>query len=444
MDYTILTMQFGTPPCDTILAMATFLTYTFGCRVNEAETETIDRKMQMNGYRRDIKNPDVVIINSCAVTQKAEREVRQTINQLQKKFPKSRLILTGCAATRWIQQKDPISLNVQAISNNEKMNIPDILNTLIIPISNEHSTIEPFSYEKSGRAMIKIQDGCHRFCSYCIVPYIRGKPVSKTIKQIIREIQSLESKISDITLAAINTESFGRDTGETFTDLLDALLQKTNVQRLSLGSVHPWSVTDDFIQLYKKISINERFVRFFHIPIQSGCQSTLTRMNRHYDCKELEKSISKIKDIAPDTFIGTDVITGFPGETDEEFSQTQSFLTSASIDRFHVFRYSSRPGTQSVRMEKNYPPIEHEIVKIRSEKLLALSKEKLATFEKTCIGSTGLALILERKNSSGYAALFSNQLPVHVQTTHMLVPGSIKRIRITEIQNLVLLAVVEE
>lgn len=412
--------------------MATFFTNTFGCRVNEAETEGITRTLMARGFRVDHIHPDVIIINSCAVTAKAEREVRQTIYQIRKKFPVASIVVTGCAATRWIRDDESIAGHIHCVPNEKKRDVAEIVHELV-KTDGTATDIESYSdkFSGSGRAMVKIQDGCHRFCSYCIVPYLRGKPVSKTIKEICREISRMDAGISDVTLAAINTEAFGKDTGETLITLIEKVLQTTTVSRLSFGSIHPWSITEEFLSYYKTLARSPRFVRFFHIPIQSGCQTTLIRMNRQYDIGKLGTMMESVKTIAPDTFIGTDVIVGFPGETDEEFETTYEFLRKSRIDRFHVFRYSSRPGTAAIGMEKTAGTVSPAESKLRSERLLSLSKKKFADFARSLIGKTGPALLLERKNTTYQEALLWNQMPIEITTENRIDTGRIYDVTVT-------------
>lgn len=400
--------------------------------MNEAETESVTHTLVSRGFGLNRMNPDVVIVNSCAVTGKAEREVRQTIYQLRKKHPNASIVVTGCAATRWIRDEESIAGHIQLVPNEKKRDVADIVCELVKTDGGIYTReYSPDKFGGSGRAMVKIQDGCHRFCSYCIVPYLRGKPVSKTIDAICTEIRGMDGKITDVTLAAINTEAFGKDTGETLISLIQSVLNKTPVSRLSFGSIHPWSVTDEFLEYYKTLSQNPRFVRFFHIPIQSGCQSTLARMNRQYDIEKLGTFMEKLKTIAPDTFIGTDVIVGFPGETDDEFETTYEYLRSSSIARFHVFRYSPRPGTTAVEMEKTLGSVPQDISKRRSEQLLTLSIKKFADFATSIIGKTGPALVLERRSATHQEALLWNQVPIEIAMKNRIDGGTLHTVKVT-------------
>lgn len=358
----------------------TFFSYVFGCRVNEAEKVVMDKKLLELGFVWSDDAPDFYIINSCAVTGKAEREVRQHIYQTRKKFPNTKIVVTGCAATNWIKNTTIVQNVDVLIPNSDKPSIPHIIQKLL-PESNERSF--PLPYQRGntliqyqdkfldcGRLMVKIQDGCDRYCSYCIVPYLRGKPHSKSISTIIKEINNRDEHVIEVILTAINTECFGKDTGETLIQLIAAILKKTTVPFVSFGSIHPWSITDEFLSYYQSIMPTNRFIPFFHIPIQSGSNKILKLMNRWYTKEEIHRKLKELKGMNPDAFIGTDIIVGFPGETEKEFQETYDFLKSAPIDKIHVFRYSPRPGTAAEKFLNEPTPQEK---RDRSKLLLKLS-----------------------------------------------------------------------
>lgn len=249
--------------------------------------------------------------------------------------------------------------------------------------------------------MVKIQDGCDRFCSYCIVAHLRGKPTSRTIKEIIQNINDFylssrvpqngtrrplkyskdcfahtrnDREILEVILTAINTECFGKDTGETLVGLIDAILTQTSIPNISFGSIHPWSITDEFLAYYQTIMGTNRFVPFFHIPIQSGSNNILQLMNRGYTKEEILTTLKKIKSINPDAFIGTDIIVGFPGETEKEFNETYEFLKNAPIDKIHVFRFSARPGTAAEKLRNIYGEPTPQEKQERAKRLRELKK----------------------------------------------------------------------
>jgi len=362
--------------------MDTFFSYIFGCRVNEAEKILLDKTLIKNGFIFDEKNPTFYIINSCAVTGKAEREVRQHIYQIRKKLPATTIIVTGCAATQWIKKNIHVDGIDILIENKQKSSIPTMLLKRSSQISDirRHSSLNYHDkFLATGRMMIKIQDGCDRFCSYCIVPSLRGNPHSRFIKDIIKEICEYDDIMQEIILTAINTECFGKDTGETLINLIKAILEKTVIPMISFGSIHPWSITDEFLTYYQSIIPTNRFLPFFHIPIQSGSNTMLKLMNRGYTKEEILEKLKKIKMIHPKAYIGTDIIVGFPGETEQEFEETYEFLKKAPIDKIHVFRFSLRPGTASEILEKHYKQIPSEEIRRRSKLLRELNEKKITT-----------------------------------------------------------------
>jgi len=408
-----------------------FASFSFGCRVNTAETEEITKKLIYSGYIYDGERPDFYLINSCAVTQKAERETKQFIYQIQKKFPRTKIILTGCAATKWNINKKKIPSVYIIINNREKKDILNIINSLFE--NNKKYLIKRAIGDKflsSGRYFLKIQDGCQRFCSYCIVPLLRGKPRSKKIEEVIKEIKSIEEEYKEVILTAVNTEAFGIENNESFPMLINDCLFKTKIERISLGSVNPWSVNNDFINFYKKISINNRFIKFLHIPLQSGSDKILNLMERDYSSNDFVEKIKTLENYFPLTFFGTDIIVGFPGETEEDFSKTYNLLNESPISKFHVFRFSEREGTKAFLLSKKNKI--DSTVKIKRAKIISnLSKQKLQKFLVKHIGVKTEGLFLEKKYKEYYIALINNQVPVFIQShdnnTGKILPVFIER-----------------
>jgi len=430
-----------------------FQSMAFGCRLNEAEKIVMDRKMSDVGFVWSDDDPECIIINSCCVTGKAEREVRQRIYQLRKKHPTAAIIVTGCAATRWLRDDEKLPQATLLLDNTQKANIVEHIQHIMQDLDPEATRIEDAIHTKgtntelntsstpskaingfdkftrSGRMMIKIQDGCHRYCTYCIVPFMRGAPKSKTIDEIISEIKSFGFALSEATLTAINTESFGKDTKESLITLISRVLNETDVRRLAFGSIHPWSITPEFLAYYRTLHTNTTFASFFHVPLQSGSNSVLKRMNRQYIVDTIGESLASIKAINPHAFIGTDIIVGFPGETQEEFEQTYQFLQDSHIDRFHIFRYSGRPGTASELLKKRHPEPSAQIKEERSARLIALSEKKFETFLQTQVGRTVPVLILESKTDEHQDGLTDNELPIRVTNGNRR-PGTIIQVYI--------------
>ena len=418
--------------------MKTFSSHVFGCRVNQAEMEIIEREMIEKGFRYNKDNPDIFIVNSCAVTHKAERRVRQFLNRLRREKPKTKIVLTGCSATYWLQ-RNLNNIDADLVVDNSNKNH---LISLIEKRFFKKKVLEKITafdnqtknkYLSSGRVMIKIQDGCHRFCTYCIVPYLRGLPHSKTIKEIIDEI-NFYPYLAEVILTAINTEAFGRDTGENLIDLIKSVLRKTKVGRVSFGSIHPWSISDKFINFYQKSLQTDRFVHFFHIPLQSGSNKILRLMKRNYSRQEWKEKLQALHKINPQALLATDIIVGFLTETKKDFYDTYQFLKESPLVKFHVFRFSKRKGTAAYYLSKHLNEPSEKEKKERSQALISLSNKKLTHFKETQVGRIAPALFLNKRKANFQLALFDNQLEILVKTDKNFA-GQIKPIKITRFKD---------
>ena len=382
----------------------TFKILTFGCRVNQVESIEIGKSLQKVGFKPATTkaSPDIVIINTCVVTQKAEKEVRQLTRRVRRENPKSFLVLLGCGVNFWQKvgfPKLPVNLWLQ---NEEKEKIAQVLKekfffTLIL----KRNGVKPTdSYQKSGRLIIKIQDGCNKFCSFCLVPYLRGKPKSKKINQIVEEAKNAQkSGVKEIILSGINLGLFGQDTNENIPQLLKLLLKKTDIPRISFGSIYPKVITDKLVNLYVNDWQNEdgRLCRFFHLPLQSGSAKVLRLMRRKYSLEKFSSIVKTLHQSLPEALIATDIIVGFPGEGEKEFRQTYKFLKNLPIFKFHIFRFSSRKGTLAFKMEKKWGKVEERVKKERAKILKNLEEEKYKKFLKTLVAKKLPILILEKR-----------------------------------------------
>ncbi|QQS43611.1 MiaB/RimO family radical SAM methylthiotransferase [Candidatus Roizmanbacteria bacterium] len=425
--------------------MKTFDSFSFGCRVNQAEMEALDRELMQKGYEKQSKQPDIYILNTCSVTHKAEREARKHIYNLKRQFPDTKIVVTGCAATNWSKTNTKVGGVDYLIDNKSKELIAELLEKKynhkiefpqVEPVKTFDEPTESTATDKfmrSKRVIIKIQDGCHRFCSFCIVPYLRGLPQSTKIEDIVKQIHSYPEYVEAI-LTAINTEAYGRDTGETFVDLVETILTKTDISRISFGSIHPWTFQDDFFNLYRKYAQSNRFVDFFHIPLQAGSDNMLKLMKRGYTRDEFIEKLNMLKDINEFAFIGTDVIVGFLEETDQDFEDTYSFLEKTPISRFHVFRFSRREHTAAYYLSKRLKQPSPAVKKARSQRLRDLSDKKYAAFQEIHVGKTFETLILERREGDYQHGLLTNQMLVRVKTEKDFT-GDLKNVRIYDYRN---------
>lgn len=429
------------------MRVQTFASFSFGCRVNRAEKEELDRQLLVLGFQYSEKDPSLYIINTCAVTQKAEREVRQFIYQTKRKFPKTKIIITGCAATKWINEGKKFPEVFQAIDNTNKEFIAQLIakNTKAGPAARpaqrgsrhpQSSPILPLKdkFINSSRLLVKIQDGCQRFCTYCIVPYLRGEPKSERIKDLVTIIKNNEKEFKEIILTAINTEAYGFDTEESFLDLIRAILRQTKIARLSFGSINPGSISKDFLRFLEKKSLERRIIKYFHIPLQSGSNKILNLMKRGYTREEFLEKLNQLHQINPMAYLSTDIIVGFLDENDRDFEETYNFLRCSPISKFHVFRFSKREKTAAFYMAKRLkepiPPIKAK----RAKALIELSNKKYQKFLEKHVGKTFPALFLERKIEGYQEALLDNQIPAFIKTSKNLV-GEIKTIKIKKMNS---------
>lgn len=431
--------------------MIGFFSQALGCRVNQAEKIAIDQELLKNGFFYTSEKPDLFILNTCTVTHKADRESRQIIYKIKKKFPQVKIVVTGCAATYWLKEKWDKKLNVDLIVDNQNKNL--LVKRILLLTGKPRGDAEgyqnlnfnrqtsknlwgtkqqdvPFlavnakhlfsdKYLQSRRVIVKIQDGCHRFCSFCIVPYLRGLPKSVSPQLIVDEINFYQKKegIKEVILTAINTEAYGRDINKSLVDLLDLVFQKTEVSRISFGSIHPWSIDEEFLYFYKKINQLNRLANFFHIPLQSGSDRVLRLMKRGYEIEEFKEKLMLIKKINQDAFLATDVIVGFLDETEKDFEETRDFLEKSPLVRFHVFRYSPRKGTAAYYLGKRLKEVDEKTKTQRAEILRDLSTKKYHLFLQSLVGKKDKVLILNKKvDKESYQGLLSNQIPIVVRT----------------------------
>lgn len=417
----------------------TFDSFSFGCRVNQAEKEALDRQLVAIGLTQTQSEPHLFIINTCAVTTKAEREARQLIYQIRKKLPQTKIVVTGCAATKWMKGKTPVPEADLLIDNASKEFAASLIlkrlhgrNRLVAPHSRLPLTFNKYSGSK--RLFVKIQDGCQRFCTFCIVPYLRGQPKSRSISEIVSTVKQYADDMAEVIFTAINTQAYGYDTGETFLQLIKSVIGETDVTRISFGSIHPWSLTDEFMEFYAKVRPWQRLVEFFHIPLQSGSNKMLNLMRRGYTREEFSEKLHQLHTINPFAFIGTDIIVGFLEETDHDFRQTYEFLEQSPISKFHIFRFSPREKTAAYYMKKKLEEPTVATKKKRAKALENLGKKKYIQFLQKHVGGQFAALFLQRRIGGYQQVLLSNQIPAMIKTDKTIT-GDIKTIYIKQLKH---------
>lgn len=414
-----------------------FKVISLGCKVNGYENHALSSLLINKGYTLAKKGEEVelAIINTCSVTHTADQKSRQQIRKLKKLYPNAIIVVMGCYAQarhEFIKNEIKPSIIV-GTSNRDK--IPELIekyrqNPIIIDETSEIPRF--FKYEELGvtscseniRAYLKIQDGCDNFCSYCLIPYLRGRSRSRRKIDVISEAKYLISKgYKEIVLTGIHVGGYGHDlTDCTFSDLVEELSNLDGLYRLRISSIEASEITPKLIELIKT---KDNIAKHMHIPLQSGSETVLKRMNRKYSCKEFLDKLHTIKNEVKDIFLSTDVIVGFPGETDEEFIETYNFIKEVGFDSLHVFPFSSREGTAASKMKDQIHP---DVKKERSAKLIELSKELLHAYTLKYIGSEQEVLIEEfDKENKVCIGHTSNFLHVKIDSDTNLVGKIIKK-----------------
>lgn len=375
---------------------------TLGCKVNQAETDSMLDMLSAAGA--DIvdfeEKADIYIVNTCSVTNIADKKSRQMLHRAKKRNPESIVIAAGCyvqSAKELLEQDESVDI---VISNNKKKDITDIVNDYINVRKNEGGDTpaggekkeyfidisKETEYEEMGghvpvghtRAYVKIQDGCNQFCSYCIIPYVRGRIRSRSEEAVIAEVTELaESGIKEVVLTGIHISSYGKDKNNegALIDLIDAISKIKGIKRIRLGSLEPGIITEDFV---RRVSTNKKVCPHFHLSLQSGCNTILKRMNRKYTREQYFEKCEMLREAYDAPALTTDVIVGFPGETDEEFEETVQYLTELNLYEMHIFKYSPRKGTVAAAMKDQVSP---EVKNKRSDVLLELAERGKKAYE---------------------------------------------------------------
>ena len=389
----------------TVFQNKTAVYYTLGCKLNFSETSTIGKTLKEAGVRtiRKGEKADICVINTCSVTEVADKKCRQAIHRLVKNHPGAFVVVTGCYAQLKPEQVAAIEGVDVVLGAEEKGRLLDYLGDLSKnekgeAITSTFKDIRSFSPSCSRgdrtRYFLKVQDGCDYFCSYCTIPFARGRSRNGKIEDIVAQArQAAAEGGKEIVIAGVNIGDFGKTTGETFFDLVKALDAVGGIERYRISSIEPNLLTDEIIEYVAK---SRAFMPHFHIPLQSGCDEVLKLMRRRYDTALFAHKIQKIKEVMPHAFIGVDVIVGTRGETEEYFNQAYEFLKGLDITQLHVFSYSERPGTQALKIDHVVSPDEKHR---RSQLLLALSDEKTRAFYESHIGKE--AVVLMEKSKSG-------------------------------------------
>ena len=364
----------------------TALFHTFGCKLNFAETSTVARMFADRGVRRITpgETPDFIVINSCSVTDLADKKCRQAIRSLNRRFPDAAIIVTGCYAQ--LKSDEVASLpGVKIVAGiDRKLELCDFVETWIkdhksMNIVGDSRDIRSFmpscSRGDRTRYFLKVQDGCDYWCTYCTIPRARGRSRSGSIAEIVDQARAAADEGGkEIVITGVNIGDFGKGRDDNFLDLIRELDRVEGIERYRISSIEPNLLTDDLLDF---VAQSRSFMPHFHIPLQSGSDEVLALMRRHYDTALFASKVERIRRTIPDAFIGVDLIVGARGETDERFAASKAFIEGLDISRLHVFTYSERPGTRALDIDH---VVSQELKHQRTRQMLAVSERKLDEF----------------------------------------------------------------
>ena len=381
--------------------------HNLGCKVNAYETEAMQQMLEENGYEivPFKEGADVYIINTCTVTNMADRKSRQMLHRARKMNPNAVVVAAGCYVQAQGEEVDECIDIV--IGNNRKKDLIEILNAFweeksvsetVIDINHtsEYEELHLSRTAEHTRAYIKVQAGCNQFCSYCIIPYARGRVRSRERRDVVAEVEKLaQAGYQEVVLTGIHLSSYGVDTGDNLLNLILSVHEVEGIRRIRLGSLEPRIITEEFV---KTIASLPKMCPHFHLSLQSGCNATLKRMNRRYTAEEYFERCELLRKYFDHPALTTDVIVGFPGETEEEFEQSKAFVDKVNFYETHIFKYSRRQGTKAAEMDNQIPD---EIKTKRSNEMIALGEEKRKAYEERLVGTTVEVLMEEPVTVNG-------------------------------------------
>ncbi|MHB8104281.1 MAG: tRNA (N(6)-L-threonylcarbamoyladenosine(37)-C(2))-methylthiotransferase MtaB [Dehalococcoidales bacterium] len=386
---------------------------SLGCKLNQAEIQSLARQLEAAGYRlvdADAK-ADIYILNTCSVTHVADRKSRHLLRLARRRNPTARLVAIGCYAQRAPAELAKIEGVELVLGNDRKMNL---LNLLADSVSRRQAAPVPSGPNavRRTRAFLKIQDGCKNFCAYCIVPFVRKREQNVAADSILALVKGLVAN-SYREVVLTGTEIGGYKSSDVnLTGLIKRILAETPLPRLRLSSLQPHQIFPEFIELWG----NLRLCPHFHLSLQSGSDAVLKRMKRRYSVDDYRNAVKLIRDVVPDAAITTDVIVGFPGETDAEFKETLALCREIQFARIHVFPFSPRPGTAAATMPQQ---ISDAVKKERSNKMLALSKDSVKAFQQRFMGKT-LDVLWEQESNGVWSGLTGNYIKVYTKSSKAL------------------------
>ncbi|MBR3254692.1 MAG: tRNA (N(6)-L-threonylcarbamoyladenosine(37)-C(2))-methylthiotransferase MtaB [Clostridia bacterium] len=416
---------------------------TLGCKVNQYETNAMCEEFIKHNYQIVDKeeNADICVVNTCTVTNMSDRKSRQMLRRVKEINPQAIIVACGCyvqVAKEELEQMSEIDL---VLGNNEKKEIVKYVEDFIaqkqkielvedVMHQKEYIDFGNVTFTEKTRAVIKVQDGCDRFCAYCIIPYARGKVRSRNPESVIAEITKIAKEgIKEVVITGIHVASYGKDFKNDYKliDLLEEINKIDGIERIRLGSIEPLLITPEFLDRLTKL---EKICHHFHLSLQSGCDETLKRMNRRYTTEQFSNIVKLLRDTYNDVILTTDIIVGFPEETDEEFEKTYKFLSGIKFYKMHVFKYSPRKGTPAA---KNKNQVDGNIKEQRSKKLIELSNKNESEYNKKLIGKK-VTVLFEEEKKGLYKGHTQNYILVYCESNENLENQMIE-VNCTKIEN---------
>ena len=411
--------------------MKTVAFITLGCKVNQYETNAMTQEFIEKGYKvvDHTKKADIYIVNTCTVTNMSDRKSRQMLRRVKELNKEAIVVACGCYAQVAKEEIESIKEINLVLGNNEKKEIVEYVEKYIKSKNAEKQTIPEvqtedvmnqkefvefgdITFTEKTRAVIKIQDGCDRFCSYCIIPYARGRVRSRNPEHIISEIQKIAKEgIKEVVITGIHIASYGKDFKQEYRliDLLEEIDTIEGIERIRLGSIEPLLITKEFVSRLEKLS---KICHQFHLSLQSGCDETLKRMNRRYTTEQFKEIAKLLRNTFEDAILTTDIIVGFPGESEEEFERTYTFLKEIHFYKMHVFKYSPRKGTKAAVMPNQ---IDGNKKEERSRTLIELSNKNEKSYNEQYIGKK-VEILFEEEKHGIWQGHTKNYILVHYKT----------------------------
>ncbi len=414
-----------------------FKIVTLGCKVNVYESEMMREKLLANNYEETLdNNADIVIINTCSVTNMADAKSRKLIRYQKRENPNAIMVVCGCSAQNKKEELNDLDIDI-LIGNNGKSNIVNLIEdykktnkkyiNFITSRNLEFEDMEVDKFSNQTRAYIKIQDGCNNFCAYCIIPFMRGNIRSKDINKVIEEANILvNSGHKEIVLTGIDTGSYGKDKNYDLTDLLNELVKIEGLKRIRLSSIDTFDLDDKFIECLKN---NDKICDHLHISLQSGSNKILKLMNRKYSKEEYLNTINKIRSVRPNISITTDVIVGFPQESDEDFEEVLDYVKKVKFSKIHVFPFSKRDGTKASIMDGQ---VKDSVKKLRDKKLIEVSNELEKEYYNKFLNKE-LEVLIEEKIDNKSIGHTSNYIKVVIDD--ILDRNEFYKVKIIDVKN---------